>query len=129
MLRTLHITPDPIDEVSLLRTRRASLTSGAVLVFSGVVRSDENGEPIAGIDYETFHEMATHQFHRLFDQLESRWPIESIRLVHRVGRVHAGLPSLWVELMAPHRREALAAMDWLIIELKRVVPIWKHPYS
>ncbi len=129
MFRSLNITSDPIDEVSLLRERRLSLMCGAVLVFSGIVRAEEKGEPIAGIDYEVFRQMAEHQFNRLFDTMESNWPIESVRLVHRVGRVHAGQASLWVELMAPHRQEALAAMEWLIAQMKQVVPIWKHPFS
>ena len=128
MLRSLNITSDPIDEVSLIRERRPSLTCGAILVFSGIVRADEKGESIAGIDYEVFRHMAEHQFNQLFDQMEFRWPIESVRLIHRVGRVHAGQSSLWVELMAPHRHEALTAMDWLIAEMKRVVPIWKHQF-
>jgi MoaE protein len=36
-------------------------------------------------------------------------------------------PSLWVEVIAPHRGEAFAACQWLIDEMKRVVPIWKKP--
>jgi len=68
-------------------------------------------------------------FHLLFDTMEKRWPIESIRLVHRVGLVKVTEPSLWVEAIAPHRGEAFAACQWLIDEMKRVVPIWKKPVS
>jgi hypothetical protein len=73
--------------------------------------------------------MVEHQFSLLFDQLEQRWPVASVRLVHRTGRVPAGEPSLWVEVVAPHRGEAFAACQWLIDEMKRVVPIWKHPVA
>jgi molybdopterin synthase catalytic subunit len=69
--------------------------------------------------------MAEHQFHLLFDEMEKRWPIESVRLLHRIGVVKAGEPSLWVEVIAPHRGESFAACQWLIDEMKRVVPIWK----
>jgi molybdopterin synthase catalytic subunit len=61
--------------------------------------------------------------------MASRWPIESVRLVHRVGRVRVSEPSLWMEVVAPHRGEAFAAYQWLIDELKRAVPIWKKPVS
>ena len=71
--------------------------------------------------------MAEHQFNRLFSEMEKRWPIESVRLVHRVGMVKVNEPSLWVEVVAPHRGEAFAACQWLIDEMKRVVPIWKKP--
>ena len=46
---------------------------------------------------------------------------------YRVGLVPAGEPSLWVEVIAPHRGEAFAACQWLIDEMKRVAPIWKKP--
>jgi molybdopterin synthase catalytic subunit len=36
-----------------------------------------------------------------------------------------GVPSLWVEVAAPHRGEAFAACQYLIDEMKKVVPIWK----
>ena len=63
----------------------------------------------------------------LFDEIEKRWPIESIRVVHRLGLVPVNEPSLWVEVIAPHRGEAFAACQWLIDQMKQVVPIWKKP--
>jgi molybdopterin synthase catalytic subunit len=128
MQRCLSLSESAIDEAALVGSRPASSTSGAVLCFSGVVRNSEKDKPIEGIDYEAFHAMAGHQFQLLFDELESRWPVESVRLVHRVGRVPAGETSLWVEVRSPHRGEALAALAWLIDQMKRRVPIWKHPY-
>ena len=62
---------------------------------------------IAAIDYEGYEKMAYHQFDLLLDQMEKQWPIESIRLVHRLGKVAVNEPSLWVEVVAPHRLEAL----------------------
>jgi molybdopterin synthase catalytic subunit len=127
MKRELQITGDPIDEAALMARRAISGGAGAVVYFLGVVRGEEAGQPITSLDYEAFEKMAEHQFNRLFDQLEQRWPIESVRLVHRVGTINVGEPSLWIELAAPHRGEAFAACQWLIDELKRVVPIWKKP--
>jgi molybdopterin synthase catalytic subunit len=100
---------------------------GAVIYFLGLVRGLEEGAEITAIDYEAFHKMADHQFNLLFDEMSKRWPIESVRLVHRVGVVKVNEPSLWVEIVAPHRGEAFAAGQWLIDEMKRVVPIWKKP--
>jgi molybdopterin synthase catalytic subunit len=100
---------------------------GAVITFSGVVRGLEQGAAIGGIDYTAFVPMAEAQFHRLFDEASRRWPLESIRLVHRLGYVRVGEASLWIEVIAPHRGEAFAACQWLIDEMKRVVPIWKRP--
>jgi molybdopterin synthase catalytic subunit len=125
--RHLTITKEPIDEAALLRQRSMSSGMGAAAYFLGVVRDSEEGKSISAIEYEAFEKMVTHQFNLLFDEIEKRWPIESVRLVHRTGVVKVNEPSLWVEIIAPHRGEAFAACQWLIDEMKRVVPIWKKP--
>lgn len=127
MKRNLRITADPIDEAALLAGRSVSTHAGAVVYFLGFVRGAEGGQAIGALEYEAFQAMAERQFQLIFDEVEKRWPIESVRLVHRVGVVRVSEPSLWVEVVAPHRGEAFAACQWLIDEMKRVVPIWKKP--
>jgi molybdopterin synthase catalytic subunit len=127
MTRMLAITTQPIDEAALLSKRKMSGGMGAAVYFLGVVRGEEEGRTIAAIEYEAFQKMVEHQFNLIFDQIAKRWPIESVRLVHRIGLVKVNEPSLWVEVVAPHRGEAFAACQWLIDEMKRVVPIWKKP--
>jgi molybdopterin synthase catalytic subunit len=129
MKRQLTITKEAIDEAALLGGRAMSGGAGAAVYFAGVVRGTEDGAAIAAIEYEAFEKMAERQFGLLFDEMEKRWPVESVRLVHRVGMVKVNQASLWVEVVAPHRAEAFAACQWLIDELKRVVPIWKKPVA
>lgn len=127
MRRDFKFTTFKIDEAVLQQERSLTDGMGAAVYFLGIVRGDEAGELIAAIDYEVHSEMAVHQFDLIFNEIEKRWPIESVRLVHRAGRVAVGEASLWVEVIAPHREEAFAACQFLISEMKRVVPIWKHP--
>jgi molybdopterin synthase catalytic subunit len=129
MKRYVLITDKPVDEPALVYSRRLSGESGAVVQFSGVVRGNESGEPIRALEYETFQQMAEHQLGLLLDQMENRWAVQSVRLIHRVGSVPVNETSLWVEVLAPHRAEAFAACAWLIDELKLVVPIWKKPVA
>ena len=123
----LTITLEPIDEAALVGQRAMSHGMGAAVYFTGVVRGSEAGQAITAIDYEAFQTMVEHQFGLIFQEMEKRWPIESVRLVHRLGMVQVNEPSLWVEVIAPHRGEAFAACQFLIDEMKRVVPIWKKP--
>jgi len=127
MNHQLILTTEPINEGMLLADRKMSSAMGAAVYFTGVVREVEEGKSLAAIDYEAFQQMAEHQFELIFQQMEKRWPIESVRLVHRIGVVKVNEPSLWVEVIAPHRGEAFAACQFLIDEMKRVVPIWKKP--
>jgi molybdopterin synthase catalytic subunit len=127
MRRQLTISSDPIDEATLVGRRTMSVGSGAAVYFAGVVRGQEDGQSIRAIEYEAFERMVSHQFELIFQEMERRWPIESVELVHRIGVVQVNEPSLWVEVVAPHRGEAFAACQFLIDEMKRVVPIWKKP--
>jgi molybdopterin synthase catalytic subunit len=127
MRSEVTLSSQPIDEASLLARRQMSYGMGAAVYFAGVVRAAEGADTISAIDYEAFEKMARHQFEAIFQEIEKRWPIESIRLVHRTGLVKVNEASLWVEVIAPHRGEAFAACQYLIDEMKRVVPIWKNP--
>ncbi len=123
MKTQLIISPDPIVETPPIMTEGM----GAVVTFHGVVRGTEDENPIRAIDYEANEPMARHQFDLIFGDIEKQWPVESIRLVHRTGKVTVNESSLWVEVIAPHRAEAFAACQFLIDEMKQKVPIWKHP--
>lgn len=127
MRQKLIITTEPIDEAALVTQRAMSSGMGAVVCFVGVVRGTEGTENISALEYEAFQRMAEHQINLLFEEMGRRWPVESVRLVHRVGVVKVSEPSLWVEVVGRHRGEAFAACQWLIDELKRVAPIWKKP--
>src|SRR5438045_809071 len=102
MKRELLITSDPIIESALVSRRIMSNQMGAAVYFSGVVRGVEGERQIEAIEYEAFEKMARHQFGLLFDQIEQRWPIESIRVIHRIGKVMTNETSLWAEVIAPH---------------------------
>ena len=127
MKTQLTLTPDPIDERALIAEREMTGGMGAALIFHGVVRAQEGEATIAAIDYEAFDDMACHQFELIFEEIDRQWPIESVRVVHRVGVVPVNEPSLWLELIAPHRAEAFQACQFLINEMKQRVPIWKRP--
>ncbi len=85
MTRQLVITTEPINEAALLAGRILSANMGAAVYFLGVVRGTEENAAIRALEYEAFQKMVEHQFNRLFDEMEKRWPVESVRLLHRVG--------------------------------------------
>lgn len=99
---------------------------GAVVLFYGVVRDREDGKKITALDYTAYREMAEHQFRALLAECRQRWPLQTIRVVHRLGVIPAGEPSLLVRVEAAHRQEAFAAAQFIIEELKQKVPIWKR---
>jgi molybdopterin synthase catalytic subunit len=99
--------------------------AGAVVVFWGIVRDREDGQPITALEYTAYREMAEHQFRRLIAEAKRRWPVQRLRVVHRLGVIPVGEASLLVRVEAAHRGEAFAAAQFVVDELKQKVPIWK----
>jgi molybdopterin synthase catalytic subunit len=102
-------------------------SSGAMVDFWGVVRGEENGDEIEGLDYEANHTMAEHQLNLIAQSAAKDFGLTQVILRHRIGFVRAGEPSLFLRVAAPRRNKAFAASQWIVEELKRRVPIWKRP--
>lgn len=98
---------------------------GGVAIFWGVVRDVEEGKPVYALEYTAYREMADGQFRKLLAAARERWPVKRIRIIHRLGVIPVGEPSLLVRVEAAHRGEAFAAAQFIIDELKQNVPIWK----
>ncbi len=101
--------------------------AGAIVDFRGVVRATEFERTIRGIEYEANAPMAEHQLQLIGREAIERFGLQMAVIRHRIGFVAVGEASLFVRVAAAHRREAIHALEWLVDELKKRVPIWKHP--
>lgn len=100
-------------------------TSGAVVSFLGVVRGEEQGQPIRSLFYEAYRPMAENQIREILTGLSLQLPCTSVEVSHRLGSVPVGETSLWVRVCAPHRAEAFQLLTTFLDRLKQDVPIWK----
>ena len=78
------------------------------------------------LDYEGYPQMAEAELAKLESQARSRWPIDRVAIVHRLGRLELGEISVAIAVSCPHRKQAFEAGQFLIDELKVSVPIWKQ---
>ena len=108
-------------------TEDVDLSAGAIVDFWGVVRELEDEREIEGIDYEAHGAMAEHQLSIIAKEAAARFELRRVVIRHRVGFVEVGEASLFVQVTAAHRTAAFEASKWIVDELKRKVPIWKHP--
>ncbi len=122
MSAEISITPGPLPEIS----RREVSGAGAAVVFEGVVRPDEDGKAIAGLEYQAYQPLASTQLLALAEHIFARPGILGVFVEHSEGFVAAGEVSFRLAVHAEHRKEALSAMDWYIDAMKRDVPIWKQ---
>ena len=125
MNASCRITRDTIDPGELLRSV-ASPADGAVLLFWGIVRSQNDGRAVTGLEYEAYAGMAEHKLREIIREAQSRWPVGEISAVHRVGKLAIGEASVGIAVAAPHRAEVYEASRYIIEELKQRVPIWKR---
>jgi len=96
--------------------------AGAVVVFLGTVRSDPG---VKALDYEVYRPMALKKMAEIVAGARKRFGVLEMTIVHRLGRVPVGRPSVAIACSTAHRREAFDAAAWAMDEMKKVVPIWK----
>ena len=121
----VRLTRDPIDVAALLGTSPAD---GAVCLFVGVVRNENGGRAVHHLEYEAYEDMALPLMEQIAAEARRRWPVTTVWIVHRLGRLEIGEPSVAVAVASPHRAEAFAACRYAIDTLKATVPIWKKEF-
>jgi molybdopterin synthase catalytic subunit len=121
------ITDASIDTCELLR-QTGSLDDGAVLLFLGTVRQVNDGRPVTGIRYEAYREMAEQVLREIATEAEARIHAGEINVVHRTGEVGLGEVSVAIAVATPHRAEAFAGARYIIEEIKKRLPVWKHEH-
>ena len=121
----IALTREPIDIAALGAPAAAD---GAACTFVGVVRDHNAGRAVRHLEYEAFEEMALPLLQEIAAEAGRRWPITSISIVHRLGRLEIGEPSVAVAAFAPHRAAAFEACRYAIDTLKATVPIWKKEF-
>lgn len=99
---------------------------GAWVEFRGVVRGEENGQPIAALEYEAYAPMAEREMRRILEAIACRQPCLFGRVIHRVGVIPVGEMAIYVGVAGRHRAEAFALLAEFMDRLKQDVPIWKR---
>lgn len=139
--RRLEVVASAIDAAVLdeLRASVATPADGAVAIFLGQTRESPGtpapgqeadaarfaGERVTGLSYEAFEPMVLTVLGEIAAEIEARFGVRRVAIVHRVGAVAVGEASVAIAVASPHRDEAFAACRYAIEELKARAPIWK----
>ena len=125
-----EVTTEPIDITSVAR-RIVPPECGATVTLDGYARKFTRDKATGEIReteylvYEAYDEMALKEMQNLVGDAKRLFEIANVGIVHRTGRLEIGETSVVISVAAPHRKDAFAACEWLIRELKQTVPIWK----
>ena len=121
----VRLVREPIDLAAL---HGASPADGAVCVFVGAVRNENRGREVVRLEYEAYEDMALPLMQEIAADTRRRFPVTRVSLVHRLGSLEIGDPSVAVAVASPHRDEAFKACRYAIDTLKAKVPIWKKEH-
>jgi molybdopterin converting factor subunit 1 len=122
-----------------LADRLATDQDGGVVAFIGRTRvtpgtpapgqeaeaARHAGREVEGLEYEAFEPMALRVLGEIADEIEARFGVRRVAIVHRTGPVPLGDASVLVVAVAPHRDQAFDAARYAIDETKARAPIWK----
>jgi molybdopterin synthase catalytic subunit len=98
---------------------------GAHELFLGQVRADALPEGnVVAIDYEAYTEMANDGMTAIREEAFAQWPITCLHVHHSIGRVDAGQLCFFVFASSAHRKDARAAVAFIVDAVKERLPIF-----
>ena len=121
-----RIGPEPVSAEAPLRAVTGT-DAGAVVGFTGTVRSSNHGKSVVRLEYEAYPEMALRVFAKIADEARERWSAR-VAIHHRVGPLNPGEISVAIAAAAAHRADAFEACRHAIEVLKKDAPIWKREF-
>ena len=123
---------DPGEEYSKLR--EDAVDAGGIVSFTGLVREfyDSNSsedEKVQSLFLEHYPGMTEKCLEQICDDARHRWPLLSVRVIHRVGELAPGDQIVFVGTASAHRQAAFDAARFIMDYLKSKAPFWKKQKS
>ena len=98
---------------------------GAIALFVGTVRGLSSDNGVTAMTLEHYPGMTESELERIETEARTRWPLEDVTIIHRVGRLEAGDQIVLVGAASPHRQAAFDAAQFIMDFLKTDAPFWK----
>tara|TARA_B100000902_G_scaffold370522_1_gene395708 strand:+ start:22 stop:492 length:471 start_codon:yes stop_codon:yes gene_type:complete len=106
---------------------------GAIVSFIGYVRefngNDIKVKKLKQMDLEHYPGMTEKELMRIELNAKSRWDLEDVCIIHRVGKLLPSEPIVAVIVASQHRKNAFEACEFIIDFLKTDAPFWKKEIS
>jgi MoaE-MoaD fusion protein len=116
---------DPGDGAAVGFLGRTRLSPGTPAPGQEAEAARHAGRAVESLSYEAHETMALAVLATIADEIEARFAVTGLAIVHRLGDVPLGEPSIAVVAVSPHRDAAFEAARYAIDETKARAPIWK----
>ena len=119
----ISIQKEDFDAGAEIAALKTDAGIGAIATFIGTVRGTGGVE---ALNLEHYPSMTEREIARLIDEAKSRWALSGVTIIHRIGKLKVGENIVLVVTASAHRRDALAACEFLIDQMKTNAPFWKE---
>jgi molybdopterin synthase catalytic subunit len=123
----IKITTEPLS-VQALNDLVKRASDGAVVTFDGIVRNNFDGRCVRALEYEAYAEMAEKKMAEIGTEVQRKFDVGEIAMVHRLGHLEIGESSIVIAVAAPHRQAAFEACAYAMDRVKEDVPVWKKEF-
>jgi molybdopterin synthase catalytic subunit len=109
----------------LARLTDGNTTVGGLASFVGLVRDLAGQDTVSAMTLEHYPGMTEKRLAEIEAEARARWPLESVLIIHRYGKLEPGDRIVLVATTSSHRQAALESCAFLIDWLKTKAPFWK----
>ncbi|KAG8219766.1 molybdenum cofactor synthesis 2 [Butyriboletus roseoflavus] len=137
---TCVLTYEPLNVDAIMRTVSDD-NAGATAVFIGTTRNSFKGKVVTRLEYQAYSKLAIKTMVQILQDareaasrsthqppLHNVPSLISCTIHHRLGTVPVGEPSIVIAVSSPHRKEAFAACERILEDVKEKAQIWKREY-
>lgn len=110
-------------EITALRNKSNSI--GAIASFIGLMRDFNDNTDILAMSLEYYPGMTERALQNIMKNAKTRWQVEDIVIIHRIGTFKPGDQIVLVIVSAAHRGTAFSACEFIMDYLKTQAPFWK----
>ena len=124
----ITLTDQPFEPGALLsRFCEGRAETGAVATFTGIARAEAGEAKL--LELEAYPGFTEGEIGKIASEAASRFGLDDLMILHRVGRIAPGEAIVFVATAARHRRAAFEACDYLMDYLKSRAPFWKKEHG
>ncbi|GAB3093263.1 molybdopterin synthase catalytic subunit MoaE [Aestuariicella hydrocarbonica] len=99
---------------------------GAIVTFVGLMRDFNDGDNVKSLFLEHYAGMTENVLADIVEKAKSRWNLQAVRIIHRVGNLLPSDQIVFVGVSSAHRGDAFSACEFIMDFLKTQAPFWKR---
>ncbi|MCC6032478.1 MAG: molybdenum cofactor biosynthesis protein MoaE [Desulfurococcaceae archaeon] len=98
---------------------------GALVMFMGFVKGLVGEGSVNELIYEAYENYALSKMREIGEEAVKKFGVRDVVVVHRVGNLRPGDPTIYIFVTAKSRGEAFKAAEYVLERVKHEVPISK----